>query len=85
MENTRILGIAISNRQEASIKVQNLLTKFGCSIKTRLGLHEVSNSECSTSGLVLLELTGEQGEAEKLEQELRKIEGIQVNKMDFRL
>jgi len=85
MESIRILGIAISNRVEESLKVQNLLTKFGCSIKTRLGLHEASAQKCSISGLVILELTGEINEMDKLELELKDIQGVQVKRMDFSL
>jgi len=83
MKETRIIGIAISNRIEASLKVQNILTKYGCSIKTRLGLHEVTNENCSISGLILLELTGDVNECIKLENELLSIDGIEVKKMIF--
>jgi len=79
----RILGILISDRVKEAGKVQQLLTKFGCSIKTRLGLHEVSNEHCSVSGLMILELTGEESEKDKLEQELKKIDGIKIQKMLF--
>jgi len=84
MKEIRIIGIYVSNRLEASKQIQATLTKFGCSIKTRLGLHEVVDDHCSTSGLILLELTGDQGEALKLENELLKIQGVQLEKMIFR-
>lgn len=82
---TKILGLAISNRQNASLEVQNLLTKYGCSIKTRLGMHEVNENACSTSGLIILELTGDQEEYQRLERDLRLIQGIQVDSMSFNL
>jgi len=82
-KTTRILGIAINDRQKEAGKVQELLTKYGCSIKTRLGLHEVTDKHCSTSGLVLLELTGEVSEMDKLEEALKKIEGTELKKMVF--
>ena len=82
---TKILGLSISNRQNASLEVQNLLTKYGCSIKTRLGMHEVNENQCSSSGLIILELTGNQTEYQKLEKELRLIQGIQVDSMTFNL
>lgn len=84
MKEIRVIGIYVSNRLEASQQVQATLTKFGCSIKTRLGLHEVVDDYCSTSGLILLELTGDRNEALKLENELLKIEGVQLEKMVFR-
>jgi hypothetical protein len=85
MKEIRVLGVYINHRLEAAKQVQAILTKFGCSIKTRLGLHEVIDDMCSTSGLILLELTGDTNEALKLENELLKIEGVQVEKMIFRV
>lgn len=84
MKETRVLGIYISDRIEAAKEVQTVLTKFGCSIKTRLGLHELTDEVCSTGGLILLELTSDREEAIKLENTLLKIEGIQVEKMIFK-
>ena len=83
-KETRILGVLITDRQKEVGKVQSVLTKFGCSIKTRLGLHEVNNDICSSSGLILLEITGEIAEMDKLENELKAIGGAQTQKMVFR-
>ncbi|HAW58724.1 MAG TPA: hypothetical protein DCX03_06885 [Bacteroidales bacterium] len=80
---TTILGIKITKRVEKSSKVQDLLTKFGCSIRTRLGLHEVSEDYCSEEGLIILELVGDEGEMLKLEEELKRIPGVEVRKMVF--
>jgi hypothetical protein len=84
MKEIRVLGLFLNDRLEAAKEVQSALTKFGCSIKTRLGLHEVVDNMCSTSGLILLELTEDREEALKLENELLKIDGVQVEKMIFR-
>jgi hypothetical protein len=78
-----ILGVMIPNRVENAPQVQNLLTKFGCNIKTRLGLHEVNEKTCSISGLVLLELFGDVSDCVELEKQLRALKGIQVQKMLF--
>jgi hypothetical protein len=83
MKEIRILGIAVNNRIEDAIKVQDILTKFGCSIKTRLGLHEVTEENCSTTGLILLELTGDVNECIKLENELLKLNSVELKKMIF--
>lgn len=78
-----ILGIEIGNREEDALEVQKLLTKYGCSIKTRLGLHEAGNM-CSSKGLVLLEFAlDHEKNALELEEELKKIESIKVRKMEF--
>ncbi len=80
----RILGVLITNREKEAGNVQRLLTKFGCSIKTRLGLHEIATDLCSPCGLILLELLGDTTEMDKLEKELSALSGVQVNKMVFR-
>lgn len=79
----RILGVLITNREIEAGNVQRILTKFGCSIKTRLGLHEISTDLCSPCGLILLELLGDAGEMDKLEKELDQLEGVQLKKMVF--
>jgi hypothetical protein len=78
-----ILGIYISDRMKESQKIQSVLSKFGCSIKTRLGLHEVTDDYCATSGMMILELTGDVAECRKLENELLKLEHVEVKKMVF--
>ncbi len=83
MNETWILGIRISDREHEVSLVQNVLTKFGCSIRTRLGLHEVKDGYCAPGGLILLELTGDPSEFIKLENELLSIEGLDVKKMVF--
>ncbi len=79
----RILGVLITNREKEAGNVQRILTKFGCTIKTRLGLHEISNDLCSPCGLILLELLGDTSEMDKLEAELDKLSGVQLKKMVF--
>ena len=80
---TRILGILVKNRQQNIEKVQDTLTKFGCSIRTRLGVHVSKDYHVKDAGLVLLELTGEISEMEKLENSLKALENIEVQKMIF--
>jgi hypothetical protein len=83
MKELWILGVHITNRVKDVSDFQAVLTKFGCTIKTRLGLHEVTDDFCALSGLVILELTGHREEFVKLENELLKIDGIEVKKMVF--
>jgi len=83
MKEIRILGLHVTNRVSDAVIIQDILTKFGCSIKTRLGLHEVDEKKCSSCGIILLELTGEEVECDKLESELRKVKGLDIQKMTF--
>ena len=78
-----ILGVHVTDRVSDPKKVQPVLTKFGCSIKTRLGLHDITLEMPSSKGLLLLELTGDPVEFVKLENELLNIEGLDVKKMIF--
>ena len=80
-ESLCILGI--NDRIKEAGNVQRVLTQYGCSIKTRLGLHEVTDSHCSTSGLIIIELTGPQADQDILKKELAGIQGIVVKNMDF--
>lgn len=78
-----ILGILIPNREQAARQVQAILTENGCAINTRLGLHESGTDLCSPSGLIILELTGEKQDQEKLEKDLDGLEGVHLRKMEF--
>jgi hypothetical protein len=82
-KEVRILGIHISERVKNANRVQETLTKYGCSIKTRLGMHDVADDYCSPCGLMLLELVGDVDECTKLENELHTIENLDVQKMVF--
>ncbi|HRC94276.1 MAG TPA: hypothetical protein PLX42_06560 [Tenuifilaceae bacterium] len=82
-EKLTILGIKIEDRMKEAGEVQKLLSRYGCSIKTRLGLHEVAGDYCSTSGLIILELAGPAEDQRKLHDELQKIQGVLVRKMEF--
>ncbi len=84
MANTRILGINVSDRKEVAAEVQKVLTQYGCSIRTRLGINDNEDEgHCGSGGLILIELSGDTAEWERLEAALRKIEKIEVNRMDF--
>ncbi len=79
---TTIIGIKISNRLESAVSVQEILTKYGCIIKTRIGLHEEINGQCSPRGLILLEIINDE-ESIKIANELCDIEEIKIQQMKF--
>ena len=85
MQEVRVIGIVVSNRVEEAARLQEILTKYGCTIRTRLGLHEASKEKCSRNGLILLELVGDSFKWEELENELNTIEGIVLKSIDFTL
>ncbi|MDD3306486.1 MAG: hypothetical protein PHO29_05225 [Acetobacterium sp.] len=78
------MGIQVGNRENEALKVQELLTKNGCIIKTRLGLHESSEELCSITGLIILEfLPNKEAEIAVMEKELAALDTIVVKKMVF--
>lgn len=80
------MGIEVENRKDAVTQVQNLLTDFGCYIKTRLGLHEASDNRdvCSDKGLIILEfINNSQKEAARLEESLKNTQYVAVKTMEF--
>ncbi|MDO8683532.1 MAG: hypothetical protein Q7N50_08630 [Armatimonadota bacterium] len=78
-----ILGVHITDRLKNAVDVQKLLTEYGCNIKTRLGLHEISDDTCSMNGLLILEMVGDQIKSLELAAKLNEIEGIEVQNMVF--
>ena len=83
LSNHIILGVHITDRIKHVDKVQRTLTEYGCSIRTRLGLHEADKGFCSPNGLLLLEMTDDTKTADALAAKLNAIEGVEVKKMVF--
>jgi len=79
---TTILGIKLINRLEASSEFQKIITKYGCAIKTRIGLHNVCNNTCTNFGIVLLEIIDD-NILPQLKSSLAKIEHISIKSMSF--
>ena len=74
-----VMLVMVMKRQEEAVKVQEALTKYGCVIKTRLGLHESASEKCENDcGLIILELTGDKKKRLELEKQLKKIKGTNV-------
>ena len=83
MNELRIIGLLITDRIKEAGKTQQALTANAHIIKLRLGSHEVSEDKCSRVGFILLQVTGNQNDFEKLETELSKIGGIEIKQMIF--
>ncbi len=83
MQDHFILGVHITDRVHHVSQVQHLLTEYGCSIKTRLGLHEAGQGFCSPNGLLILEMVGPHQPCEELAAKLTQVEGVEVQKMIF--
>lgn len=77
-----IMALIINHRSQKAVHVQEVLTKHGCSIKMRLGLHEAGDA-CSEEGLVLLQVCGETEQIKALEDDLNQVEGVTAKTMSI--
>lgn len=78
-----ILAIHVLDRMKDAAEVQKLFTKYGCHIKTRLGLHEVSGDFCAPGGVIILEMHGDEAVCRELGTKLQTIDGIEVKEIIF--
>ena len=76
-----IMAILQEHRVETATKVQEILTRFGCNIRVRLGLHDAGIETCSPSGLILLQICGDKAEIEQMQLELQKVPYVKVKLM----
>jgi len=72
----KVILVKIDHRSSEAAKVQHILTEFGCSIKVRLGLHEVSKEFCANDGLVILEVEGSTEELAEIINRLNAVDYV---------
>jgi len=77
-----IMGIYVTERMEKTTELQKVLSKHGCIIKTRIGLHDASKEICSPAGVVILDLIGSTGEVKNLCDDVKKL-NLDVKTMSF--
>ncbi|MCF6096148.1 hypothetical protein L1766_03865 [Thermovorax subterraneus] len=85
MDCKTIMAILVDNRTHSAPKVQEILTKYGCNIKVRLGLHEVDERHCSDEGLIILQLCGSEEDIQNLEKELNSLERVKARRITLSL
>lgn len=78
-----VFGVHLTNRMMEAPRVQQLFTDYGCCIRTRIGLHNVDESYCSSKGLILLEMFGDEAKCQELGTKLAEIEGVELKTMEF--
>lgn len=77
-----IMALLIDRRSKNAVKIQEVLTEYGCIIRMRLGLHE-SGDACSEEGLVVLQVCGTDKDVKELENALNAVEGTTVKTMSI--
>ncbi len=83
MDQLTILGVLVLDRDKNPLLLQDIFSKYGCCIKTRLGLNELDIPHKGSAGLIILELMGDREECLRLENEILNLEGVEVRKMLF--
>jgi len=58
--------ILVGKRKDSAVNVQKILTGWGCLIKTRLGIHDGVLANCTETGMIILELVGEEDKKDEL-------------------
>jgi hypothetical protein len=74
--NKEIMLVLIGDRKESAVKVQQILTGWGCMIKTRLGLHDDILDNCSESGLLILEVVGDSEKNKEIAHKLNLLKDV---------
>ena len=74
-----IIGIPIDDRLVQAVKFQEILTHYGCHIRTRIGLHNIGEYKCVNNGIILLEVVDKVNE---IYDELSKQWDIQIMRFD---
>ena len=83
MNCLQIMAVRVAQREATAVAVQKILTDFGCSIRTRLGLHDQEENACSPHGLLILQLSSDAATSAELERRLNAIEGVKAKLVDL--
>lgn len=79
----KVIMIKIDQRSQEAELVQKVLTEYGCNIKVRLGLHDISTEKCATDGLVVLHVEGKTEELTAMLTKLNNIDYVQAQLMEM--
>ena len=80
MDCRTIMAVTIDKRMKEATRVQEVLTRHGCIIGLRIGVHETANV-CADNGLIILSLCGSKKEVAALKADLNKIKGVKSKTM----
>ena len=78
-----VIGLRVDHRRANAAGLQETLTRYGCNIRLRVGLHEAGEGRCADDGVILLQVCGEQGEVERLMAALEATPGVTAKLMDL--
>jgi hypothetical protein len=79
----KVIGIKITDRIKEAGLTQDILSNHSSVISTRLGFHEVTDDVCSREAYIILHVSGDPLISEKLADDLKTLEGIEVREIAF--
>ncbi len=79
-----VLAVHITGRVKKAPKIQQLLSDYGCHIKTRIGLHEAAQGVCSPNGLILLDMVDDLKVVKELQAKLDAMAGVETRRLVFK-
>lgn len=80
-----VLIVVVGKRKESAVNLQKLLTAWGCIIKTRLGIHDGVQENCTENGLLFLELAGEEEQKQELARKIGLLSGVSSKLIDLEI
>ena len=83
MERHVLVGVHLDDRAKEAGGVQKLLSEYGCSIRTRVGFHDVSEDYCANTGVIVLDTIGDEAPVDEMIEKLNAIEGVEARKIVF--
>lgn len=78
-----IMAIKVNGRMSKAPNLQEVLTKYGCNITTRVGFHETGEDNCSVDGIIILQLCGNDSDIQNLYNDINELEGITPKFIEF--
>lgn len=79
MKSNYIMAVTLDKRNQDAPKFQEIITKHGCVIRTRLGIHEVEG--CTDNGLIILQLYGEDSAISQLAGDIDELPSAKATTM----
>lgn len=78
-----IFILTMLHRRDTAVSLQAILTRYGCLIKTRLGIHDGVVDQCSDTGLIILEVVGKKNEKDSFFKKLRAIKDLKTKRVEI--
>ncbi len=79
----QLVIVKLHARNTAALRIQEVLTKHGCNITLRLGVHEQGGAECSNEGVIILQVKSEQSAVNSLVADLKAVGQVDVHALSI--